>query len=130
MKKPMLKIKHARPPKWRGFTLIELLIVMTLIIILIGAIVFSMNSARAKAQLSSFKSETRGSLAGFSVNCISGTIATPADTTYTNWGAFTVNNCGSLGTGKFSITAVPTNVTINCTATVTETGVTYSGVGC
>ncbi len=118
----MLKTKY-------GFTMIELLVVVSLIAILIGAVIVSMNNARLKAQLASFKSETRGSLAGLAVKCVSAALVAPADTTYTNWGVLTVNNCAS-GNGRFSITAVPANAALSCTATVTESGVKYAGAGC
>ena len=114
----------------KGFTLIELLIVIGIIGILVGAIMVATGSARTKAQLAAFKSETRGSYAGLANSCTTtgSAIAVPVDTNATNWAAAFTTPCSS--NGNFNITATPTNVGIVCTATVTESGVSYVGAGC
>jgi len=113
----------------QGFTLIELLVVVAIMVVLAGTVIIFTGGSKAKAQLATFKSETRGSYAGLSVQCVSGAALTPpADTAVTNWAASFSSNCSS--SGKFTITAIPVSTTIDCTATVTETGVAYSGTGC
>ena len=131
-----LKTKHPCLSVKKGFTLLELLVVVAVIIILISAIIISMSSARTKSQLAAFKSETRGSYNGLANLCTTTGNAfsnTPDDTKYTNWdGNWDVasNNRNCSSDGKFIIHATPMNTGIDCTATVTENGVTYTGPNC
>jgi len=115
----------------RGFTLIELLIVIAITGILVSAIMLGLGEAQKKAQRSSFKNETSSAISGFSIACLSGPLAQPSDTKYTSWESFTINNCGiGSSSGKFLITAISKNDSIDCTAIINENGVRYVGTWC
>ena len=114
-----------------GFTLLELLVVVAVIIILFSVVMIAINKARAKSQVAAFKSETRSYQSKLADQCITTGLPFsdfPNDTKSTDWAEDYEEQCAD--DGIFSITASPTNEAIDCTATVSENGVIYSGSQC
>ena len=114
----------------KGFTLIELLVVIAIIGILAAVVLVSISGSRLRALKAGFKEEVASGRASAIDKCFTtaGAPVIPAGK-YSNAWSFTSNTCGPNNTGTFSAT-VASNIGIAaCSATVTDTKLTFTA-GC
>jgi prepilin-type N-terminal cleavage/methylation domain-containing protein len=131
-----MKKKKAKKKK-KGFTLIELLIVIVVIAIigiLASIVLVSLNSARTKARVASYKSSASSLVPALIMECdlgVSGSVSNAVNAANLSTVNASGGTCAADGSwGTVTTTPAGTFANLNCTGSLTQTGATFAGADC